>query len=154
MVAVNFNNYLIMLCSFLNAFIDFLVLLCYNIPPIFKGCFFMPQMGMTTIGQYLNEIGQYKLLTSEEMKELFIKYNEGDESAKELLINSNLRLVVQIAKRFYYSNVQLADLIQEGNIGLIKAIEKFDIQRDFKFSTYAIPMIKQIMQRYIEEKKE
>ena len=51
----------------------------------------MPQMGMTTIGQYLNEIGQYKLLTSEEMKELFIKYNEGDESAKELLINSNLR---------------------------------------------------------------
>ena len=82
----------------------------------------MPQMGMTTIGQYLNEIGQYKLLTSEEMKELFIKYHDGDESAKELLINSNLRLVVQIAKRFYYSNVQLADLIQEGNIGLIKAI--------------------------------
>ena len=113
----------------------------------------MPQMGMTTIGQYLNEIGQYKLLTSEEMKELFIKYHDGDESAKELLINSNLRLVVQIAKRFYYSNVQLADLIQEGNIGLIKAIERFDVQRDFKFSTYAVPMIKQTMQRYIEEKK-
>ena len=113
----------------------------------------MQQMGLTNIGQYLKDISQYKLLTSEEMKELFIRYQNGDESAKELLINSNLRLVVQIAKKFYYSNVQFADLIQEGNIGLIKAIEKFDITRDFKFSTYAVPMIKQTIQRYVEEKK-
>lgn len=106
-----------------------------------------------SVNQYLNEIGSFPQLTTEEMKKLFARYHSGDESAKELLINCNLRLVVQVAKRFSsYQNVSFLDLIQEGNIGLIKSIEKFDETRNFMFSTYSVPWIKQSMQRYIEDK--
>ena len=113
----------------------------------------MFQTSMNSVTQYLNEIGKFPVLSADEMKELFSRYHAGDESAKEILINCNLRLVVQIAKRFLYTKVPFLDLIQEGNIGLIKSIERFDELRDFKFSTYSVPWIKQAIQRYIEEKQ-
>jgi len=95
-----------------------------------------------SLKNYLDEINQYKLLTQEEETTLFNKINEGDISAKQLIINSNLRLVVGIAKMYVGRGLEMLDLIQEGNIGLIKSIDKFDINRGYKFSTYATYHIK------------
>ena len=99
--------------------------------------------------QYRNEIERYPLLTAEKEKELFIRYKNGDESAKELLINSNLRLVMKIAKRYKGSGIKILDLIQEGNIGLVKAVERFDVKKGNKLSTYATWWIRQAITRYI-----
>lgn len=101
---------------------------------------------------YLREIGEIPLLTADEEKELFQKMSKGDEHAKQKLIESNLRLVTSIAKRYINRGLELLDLIQEGSIGLMTAIEKFDYELDYKLSTYATYWIKQRIVRAIEDK--
>jgi RNA polymerase primary sigma factor len=98
---------------------------------------------------YLREIGRYRLLTRAEEVQLAKRVERGDERAKERLINSNLRLVVSVAKRYQRPGMPLLDLIQEGTIGLIKASEKFDWRRGNKFSTYAIWWIRQAIDRAV-----
>lgn len=102
--------------------------------------------------EYLNEIGKIKLLSPEEEFVLFKKAEKGDEKAKKKLIESNLRLVVSIAKKFARGNLSFLDLIQEGNIGLMKAVEKFDVSKGYKFSTYATWWIRQTITRSIADK--
>jgi RNA polymerase primary sigma factor len=101
---------------------------------------------------FLNEAGRYDLLTAEEEVELAKRIERGDRQAKELMINSNLRLVVSIAKRYQGHGLSLLDLIQEGIIGLIRAVEKFDWRRGYKFSTYATWWIRQAVQRGVANK--
>jgi len=96
---------------------------------------------------FLNEIGRYPLLTAAEEVELAKRIERGDLGAKERMINSNLRLVVSIAKRYQGHGLSLLDLIQEGILGLIRAVEKFDWRRGYKFSTYATWWIRQAVQR-------
>jgi RNA polymerase primary sigma factor len=98
---------------------------------------------------FLNEIGRFPLLTAREEVELAKRIERGDREAKNRMINSNLRLVVSIAKRYQTRDLALLDLIQEGIIGLIRAVEKFDWRRGFKFSTYATWWIRQAIQRGI-----
>jgi RNA polymerase primary sigma factor len=98
---------------------------------------------------FMNEIGRHRLLTAAEEVELAKRVERGDKEAKERMINSNLRLVVSIAKRYQGRGVPLGDLIQEGIIGLNRAVEKFDWRRGFKFSTYATWWIRQACQRAI-----
>lgn len=100
---------------------------------------------------YLKEIGRVPLLTPEEEIELAIRIIDGDESAKKRLSEANLRLVVSIAKRYVGRGMQFLDLIQEGNLGLIKAVEKFDYTKGFKFSTYATWWIRQAITRAIAD---
>src|SRR5207247_1861398 len=102
--------------------------------------------------QFLNEAGRFKLLTAEEEVELAKRVERGDIEAKNLMINSNLRLVVSIAKRYQGHGLSLLDLIQEGIIGLIRAVEKFDWRRGYKFSTYATWWIRQAVQRGVANK--
>jgi RNA polymerase primary sigma factor len=101
---------------------------------------------------FLNEIGRHPLLTAEEEVELAKRIERGDKAAKDRMINSNLRLVVSIAKKYQGHGLSLLDLIQEGIIGLIRAVEKFDWRRGFKFSTYATWWIRQAVQRGIANK--
>ena len=101
---------------------------------------------------FLNEAGRWPLLTAEEEVELAKLIERGDKEAKERMINSNLRLVVSIAKRYQGHGLSLLDLIQEGIIGLIRAVEKFDWRRGFKFSTYATWWIRQAVQRGVANK--
>ena len=100
---------------------------------------------------YLKEIGRVPLLTPEEEIELSIKIAEGNKYAKKRLSEANLRLVVSIAKRYVGRGMQFLDLIQEGNLGLIKAVEKFDHTKGFKFSTYATWWIRQAITRAIAD---
>lgn len=100
---------------------------------------------------YLKDIGQVPLLTPDEEKELAVRMSEGDESAKNRLSEANLRLVVSIAKRYVGRGMQFLDLIQEGNLGLMKAVEKFDYTRGYKFSTYATWWIRQSITRAIAD---
>ncbi len=100
---------------------------------------------------YLKEIGRVPLLTSEEEIELAIRIGNNDEQAKKRLSEANLRLVVSIAKRYVGRGMQFLDLIQEGNLGLIKAVEKFDYTKGFKFSTYATWWIRQAITRAIAD---
>ncbi|MEG0229260.1 MAG: sigma-70 family RNA polymerase sigma factor, partial [Oscillospiraceae bacterium] len=100
---------------------------------------------------YLKEIGRVALLSSEEEIELAIKMQAGDGAARKRLSESNLRLVVSIAKRYVGRGMQFLDLIQEGNLGLIKAVEKFDYTKGFKFSTYATWWIRQAITRAIAD---
>jgi RNA polymerase primary sigma factor len=101
---------------------------------------------------FLNEAGRYPLLTAAEEVELAKKIEAGDEAAKARMINSNLRLVVSIAKRYQGHGLSLLDLIQEGVIGLIRAVEKFDWRRGYKFSTYATWWIRQAVARALADK--
>jgi RNA polymerase primary sigma factor len=101
---------------------------------------------------FLNEAGRYPLLTAAEEVELAKRIERGDKEAKDLMINSNLRLVVSIAKKYQGHGLSLLDLIQEGIIGLIRAAEKFDWRRGFKFSTYATWWIRQAVQRGVANK--
>jgi len=100
---------------------------------------------------YLKEIGRVPLLTGDEERELAIRIMEGDAKAKKRLSEANLRLVVSIAKRYVGRGMQFLDLIQEGNLGLIKAVEKFDYTKGFKFSTYATWWIRQAITRAIAD---
>ena len=100
---------------------------------------------------YLKEIGRVPLLTPEEEIELAIRIAEGDVAAKQRLSEANLRLVVSIAKRYLGRGMHFLDLIQEGNLGLIKAVEKFDYTKGFKFSTYATWWIRQAITRAIAD---
>jgi len=103
------------------------------------------------VRMYLKEIGKVPLLTAEEENELARRMEEGDESAKKRLAEANLRLVVSIAKRYVGRGMLFLDLIQEGNLGLIKAVEKFDYRKGFKFSTYATWWIRQAITRAIAD---
>src|SRR5579864_8795719 len=101
---------------------------------------------------FLNEAGRYPLLTAAEEVELAKAIERGDQRAKHRMINSNLRLVVSIAKKYQGHGLSLLDLIQEGIIGLIRAVEKFDWRRGYKFSTYATWWIRQAVQRGVANK--
>ncbi|MEX2012829.1 MAG: RNA polymerase sigma factor RpoD [Candidatus Levyibacteriota bacterium] len=103
------------------------------------------------VRMYLKEIGRIPLLTFDQEIELAKKVEKGDKKAKQKLINSNLRLVVSIAKKYVGRGLTLLDLIQEGNQGLIRAVEKYDWQRGFKFSTYATWWIRQSITRAIAD---
>ena len=103
------------------------------------------------VRMYLKEIGQIKLLTTEEELELADRITQGDEEAKATLAEANLRLVVSIAKRYVGRGMLFLDLIQEGNIGLMKAVEKFDVTKGYKFSTYATWWIRQAITRAIAD---
>lgn len=103
------------------------------------------------VRMYLKEIGRVPLLTAEEEVELALKIEEGDQEAKQRLAEANLRLVVSIAKRYVGRGMQFLDLIQEGNMGLMKAVEKFDYRKGFKFSTYATWWIRQAITRAIAD---
>jgi RNA polymerase primary sigma factor len=101
---------------------------------------------------FMNEAGRYPLLTAAQEVELAKRIERGDKAAKDLMINSNLRLVVSVAKRYQGHGLTLGDLTQEGIIGLIRAVEKFDWRRGYKFSTYATWWIRQAVQRGVANK--
>ena len=103
------------------------------------------------VRMYLKEIGRVNLLTADEEVKLALRIEQGDEVAKQQLAEANLRLVVSIAKRYVGRGMQFLDLIQEGNMGLMKAVEKFDYRRGFKFSTYATWWIRQAITRAIAD---
>ena len=103
------------------------------------------------VKMYLKDIGKVALLSPEDETELARRMMDGDEEAKKLLSEANLRLVVSIAKRYMGRGMLFLDLIQEGNLGLMKAVEKFDYQKGFKFSTYATWWIKQAITRAIAD---
>ena len=103
------------------------------------------------VRMYLKEIGKIPLLSTEQEIELAKRMELGDQEAKKILAESNLRLVVSIAKRYVGRNMQFLDLIQEGNLGLIKAVEKFDYRKGYKFSTYATWWVRQAITRAIAD---
>ncbi|HAT55746.1 MAG TPA: RNA polymerase sigma factor RpoD [Lactobacillus sp.] len=103
------------------------------------------------VRMYLKEIGRVSLLSADEEVALALRIEQGDESAKQELAEANLRLVVSIAKRYVGRGMQFLDLIQEGNMGLMKAVEKFDYRKGFKFSTYATWWIRQAITRAIAD---
>ena len=103
------------------------------------------------VRMYLKEIGKVSLLTQEEEIELAVRMSQGDEEAKRRMAEANLRLVVSIAKRYVGRGMLFLDLIQEGNLGLIKAVEKFDYTKGYKFSTYATWWIRQSITRAIAD---
>ena len=114
-----------------------------------------PQIASATTDSlqlFLNEAGRYPLLTAAQEVSLAKRIEDGDKLAKDLLVNSNLRLVVSIAKKYQGHGLTLLDLIQEGIIGLIRAAEKFDWRKGFKFSTYATWWIRQAVQRGVANK--
>ena len=104
-----------------------------------------------SVRMYLKEIGKIPLLNAEQERALAQKMQAGDKDAKDTLVESNLRLVVSIAKKYMNRGLSLLDLIQEGNIGLIKAVDKFDYEKGFKFSTYATWWIRQAITRAIAD---
>ena len=106
------------------------------------------------VRMYLKEIGKVPLLTAEEEIELAQRMEEGDQEAKKRLAEANLRLVVSIARRYVGRGMLFLDLIQEGNLGLIKAVEKFDYRKGYKFSTYATWWIRQAITRAIARSEE
>jgi RNA polymerase primary sigma factor len=115
----------------------------------------VPEIGARDVGAidsldaYLLEIGRTRLLTKDEEQHLARQIEAGDEAARRRMIEANLRLVVSIAKRYRGQGVPFLDLIQDGTVGLIRAVEKFDWRRDLKFSTYATWWIRQAVQRSI-----
>ena len=105
-----------------------------------------------SVNMYLTEMGNYPLLKIEEEKNLLIRIEKGDIKAKQIFIECNLRLVVSIAKRYINKGLPFDDLIQEGNIGLLKAVDRFDYSKGFRFSTYATWWIRQSISRAITDK--
>jgi len=111
-----------------------------------------PLLEPDSLQLFLNEVSRHRLLTADEEVDLSQRIERGDFAAKERMVNSNLRLVVSIAKHYRGQDVPLTDLIQEGILGLIRAVEKFDWRRGLKFSTYATPWIRQSIERGIAYK--
>ena len=111
-------------------------------------------METSALKQYLQSISQFKVLTKEEEEQLFIKAKSGDKQAREQIINCNLRLVVSIAKKYQAQHLALLDLIQEGNLGLMTAYDKYDLSKGYKFSTYATFWIKQSISNAISNKND
>ncbi|MBQ0051954.1 MAG: RNA polymerase sigma factor RpoD/SigA [Treponema sp.] len=105
-----------------------------------------------TIAIYLKDINRFPLLTPEEEKELAVKAAEGSVSAKNKLVNSNLRFVITIAKSYQNRGIELADLISEGNIGLMTAVDHFDVTKGYKFISYAVWWIRQSIQKALCDK--
>lgn len=103
------------------------------------------------VRMYLKEIGRVPLLTSDQEIDIAKRMADGDEEAKQQLAEANLRLVVSVAKRYVGRGMQFLDLIQEGNLGLIKAVDKFDYHKGYKFSTYATWWIRQAITRAIAD---
>jgi RNA polymerase primary sigma factor len=112
----------------------------------------MTELTTDTTRLFLDEIGRYPLLTAADEVELAKRVEQGDDAAKDRMITSNLRLVVFMAKRYQGYDLPLLDLIQEGIFGLIRAVEKFDWRKGFKFSTYATWWIRQALQRAVQNK--
>ncbi len=108
-------------------------------------------MAESLVERYLQEIGKVPLLSREEEQELARRIKEGDEEAKERFISANLRLVVSIARRYHGYGLPLLDLIQEGNVGLLRAVERFDPEKGYKFSTYATWWVRQAIVRALSE---
>jgi RNA polymerase primary sigma factor len=108
--------------------------------------------GQETLDMFLGEIRRHRLLTAQEEVDLAKRIEQGDGAAKQRMIESNLPLVVSIAKRYPQQDLSLPDLIQEGILGLIRAVEKFDWRRGYKFSTYATYWIRQAIQRGMDNK--
>jgi RNA polymerase primary sigma factor len=102
------------------------------------------------VGMFMNELRRFPLLTAKEEVELAKRIENGDQAARDRMINSNLRLVVSVARRYQNRGLTLIDLIQEGVLGLIRAVDKFDWRRGYKFSTYATWWVRQAVQRGIE----
>ena len=102
-----------------------------------------------TLDRYFKEVGAHDLLTREEEVQLAKAIEKGDESARAKMIQSNLRLAISIAKKFMNKGCPFEDLIQESNMGLIKAVDRFDYRRGFKFSTYAVWWIRQAVQSHV-----
>jgi RNA polymerase primary sigma factor len=100
------------------------------------------------LDSYFKQVGNYNLLSREQEVELSQKIEKGDRSARDMMVNSNLRLAISIAKKYYRPGGNLEDLIQESNIGLMKAVDRFDWRRGFKFSTYATWWIRQSVSRF------
>jgi len=107
----------------------------------------------STLDIYMKDVGRRSLLTREDEVRLSKRIEKGDHEARKIMIESNLRLAISIAKKYYRSGCSMEDLIQESNIGLMKAVEKFDWRRGFKFSTYASWWIKQSVGRYVSMHK-
>jgi len=106
----------------------------------------------STLKAYMKEVTRYDLLTPEQEIDLSKRIEEGDEKARQTLINSNLRLVIKIARMYMNQGLQLTDLIQEGNMGLIKAAEKYDFRKEVRFSTYGSWWIRQAITRALANK--
>jgi RNA polymerase primary sigma factor len=113
---------------------------------------YAPALEPDSLQLFLGEVSRHRLLTGDEEIELAQRLERGDFGAKERMVNSNLRLVVSIAKQYRGQDVPLVDLVQEGILGLIRAVEKFDWRRGLKFSTYATPWIRQAIERGIAYK--
>ena len=113
---------------------------------------YQPLLEPDSLQLFLNEVSRHRLLTAEEEVDLAQRNERGDFDAKERMVNANLRLVVSIAKHYRGQDIPLTDLIQEGILGLIRAVEKFDWRRGLKFSTYATPWIRQSIERGIAYK--
>lgn len=107
----------------------------------------------TILDHYFKDVSKTKLLTRAEEVSLSKRIEDGDENARKIMIESNLRLAASIAKKYYKSGCDMEDLIQESNIGLMKAVEKFDWRRGFKFSTYATWWIRQSVSRHVSSNK-
>lgn len=105
------------------------------------------------VSTYLSDISRYPLLKHDDSIELFKKYETGDQAAKKILIESNLRLVVSIAKSYKKAGLPFEDLIQEGNLGLIKSIDKYDHSRGYRFSTYASWWIRQAIGQHVMKRR-
>ena len=108
---------------------------------------------MSEISIYMNDIGLYPLLTLDEEREIALKAKSGDREAQEKLVTSNLRLVVKMAKKYSNLGIPLLDIIQEGNMGLIRAAEKFDPDKNLRFTTYAAFWIKQSILKHINSNR-
>jgi len=109
--------------------------------------------GDESLFAYIEQIRKIPLLTLEEEQDLSMRIQNGDEAARHRLIESNLRLVIKIAKAYFSSGTTMMDLIQEGNMGLMRAVEKYDLARKVRFSTYAAWWIRQAISRYLSDKK-
>jgi RNA polymerase primary sigma factor len=120
--------------------------------PAAANAVYEPSATTDSLQLFLNEVGRHPLLTAAQEVELAKRIERGDAAAKERMINSNLRLVVSIAKRYRGQGLSFLDLIQEGVLGLIRAVEKFDWRRGFKFSTYATWWIRQAVQRGVQNR--